>query len=328
MELTGDRFQNTIFRKTKEDTLKFFGIPALLILASLFVNFENYPWLTAFTFYVVNNGHVHSTFIDVALDPREARKRYVWKSLLVASLLIGYVLIFQFQYFWLALFVATYIHNFMQGMGISLLFRGRHPGHKAFKFTFLALALFPFFIYNLKRSLNPVKDKFVTYVDFSPLLSADFIQYAITGAMFGYAIAASGILYFLIKDKKKSGACSTIYFAIVYGIAWIYAQNNFNAISILILSHGIPYLFLMQTRLSLTHSIPVIRKYASVIIFLVCVLSLAAGPALERAQNSSGGEEKLLLFFLFLPTVLHYVLDTTIWKRSNLKFRTAFVPAD
>ena len=129
-----------IFQSAKEDFFKIFFATLLVFILSFNSKFLSSSIVIFITAYLLDGGHVYSTFLEVYADPSELRKAYVWKVTLLSLFLNLAVLLFLPNYFFYYIFYFTVFHNMRQGLGVTFLYKkGEKAGMLFYKYSYYFL---------------------------------------------------------------------------------------------------------------------------------------------------------------------------------------------
>ena len=112
-----------------------------------------------------------------------------------------------------------------------------------------------------------------------------------------------------------------LFFGSVYAYAFIVSKSEMESYALLIFSHAIPYYFLMEKRLGLTHKMVTMQKYA----WLFLLIIFAIGGVIDYNQQEIVGFfeplDSLAIALLTTPLISHFIYDAIIWKRGNERFK-------
>lgn len=112
-----------------------------------------------------------------------------------------------------------------------------------------------------------------------------------------------------------------IFFGSIYIYAFLFSESELKSYGLLVFSHAIPYFFLMDKRIKLTHSVHWLKKFAFVFLFVTFFL----GGLLDYYQDDlvllADPFESVGLAFLLTPLIGHFLIDAYIWKREHSKFK-------
>jgi hypothetical protein len=310
-----------IFNSPLEDFWKIFLPTLIVLICCLSTSWMMTPAMMWITAYLLDGGHVYSTFLEVYLDPKENRKAYVPYVTLIAFFLNLIVLVFVHNYFYTYIFYFTVFHNMRQGLGVTLLYRkGTHI--KLFKWAYYFLTMGPFLIFHLlpRAGENHLSERIIKSIEFPLFSLPETAQKVWSMAVYVYIAVAILLLVYLTKNKLRRGVWSLYFYGGVYALGFLYFKNEIYSYSLLIFSHTIPYFFLMETRSKLTHSVNWMRQWA---IALIALLFFAGG-MLDYYQlaiiNYFDDVDLLVQALLLTPLIAHFLFDGIIWKRGNERF--------
>lgn len=318
--------KNQIFGHQYQDFAKIF-LATFLVFAFMLMT-DIWVTSTAFlliTVYFLDGGHVYSTLLEVLGDPEEVRKKYVWIVLLGSFFLNLFIHLFFGAYFFYYIFYFTVYHNMRQGLGVTFLYRlGEKRSVNVVKWGYYFLTVIPFILFHLKPRLKGYKldESILMPVDVYQFFSAASIDTAFKSGILIYGLGAMAIAGFLYWQKNTRGLLSMLFFGSVYAYAFIVSKSEMESYALLIFSHAIPYYFLMEKRLGLTHKITSMQKYA----WLFLLIIFAIGGVIDYNQQEIVGLfeplDSLAIALLTTPLISHFIYDAIIWKRGNERFKT------
>jgi hypothetical protein len=317
---------NLIFTNRFEDFAKIFL--ATLIVFIFMMMTDVLLSSTAFllvTIFFLDGGHVYSTLLEVLTDPEEVRKKYVWIVLMGAFLLNFIVHLFFTGYFFYYVFYFTIYHNMRQGLGVTFLYRlGEKRSANIVKWSYYFLTIVPIVLFHMKPSFleGKLEEALVKPMDLFLLFSAESLASAFKVGLTIYIVGAITIAVYLIVQKNIRGFLSMLFFTSVYVYAFLISVNELKSYALLIFSHAIPYYFLMEKRLGMTHKLNFVQKYA----WLFLLLVFAIGGVLEYYQRDiitlMEPMDSLAIALLTTPLISHFIYDAILWKRGNERFKT------
>ena len=313
-----------IFGSYREDFFKIFFATLIVFLLSFEAHFLSSTIVVLATVFLLDGGHVYSTLLEVYADPEELRKSYVW-VVTIGSFFLNFLILYFFSnLFFYYIFYFTVFHNMRQGLGITFLYkRGERQGMLFYKGSYYFLTVVPFFLFHLRGrdSLVHLSDAIIRSVDLANYYPVSALLQAYHYGLIFYSLGVLFILGRIIVTKNWNGFVSMVFFFLVYAFAFLISKNEFQSYIILIVSHAIPYFFLMEKRLIRTHSLTTIKKYA--VLFLI--LMFAGGGILDYFQDSIidlfSDIDILIRALLFTPLIDHFIFDAILWKRGNARFQ-------
>lgn len=317
--------KNLIFSQQLEDFAKIFLATFFVFFLMLATDVLTSTIFVFITVYFLDGGHVYSTLLEVLGDPEEVRKRYVWVVLLGSFFLNLLVHLFFQPYFFYYIFYFTVYHNMRQGLGVTFLYRmGEKRAVNVVKWGYYFLTVLPFVLFHLKPRLTTgtkLDESILMPVNISQFFSSTSMDYAFRAGIVIYIIGALAITGYLLWRKNARGLLSMIFFAAVYAYSFILSKNEMESYALLIFSHAIPYYFLMEKRLGLTHKISFMQKYAWIFLLIIFLV----GGLIDYNQYEIVGFfeplDSLAMALLTTPLIAHFIYDAIIWKRGNERFK-------
>lgn len=272
--------------------------------------------------YLVDAGHVYTTYLESFLDKDERKKHQTIKWTILGFVFNFTIISIVPNWFYYWIFYFTIFHNMRQGLGFVFLHQVKLPiNPKTLKYIYYYLTMMPFFIFHFtERQSLRLNEFLLRRIDLFQIIDMSLIEglrFYLTGI---YIISALIILIYLWKIKLESKT-SLIFFTLVYITAFLILKNEMYAYATLIFSHGIPYYFLMKKRIELTHSISLIKKYAGFFLLLF----VAIGAYVDFIEEDITGFENLWInniavALFFTPLIGHFLIDGYIWKKGHPKF--------
>lgn len=314
-----------IFQDRAEDFVKIFLSTILVFFLIQLPGFISTPFFILLTVYFLDGGHVYSTLLEVLFDSTENKKKYVAIVLLGTFFLNFFIHFFFESLFFYYIFYFTIFHNMRQGLGITFLYRaGNSPSPSLIKAFYYFLTLVPFFIFHLK---DPILGSQLSSEILMPFYLGSYLknllpQFSLNILTYFYACSSVLIFTYLQLTKNNKGALAMFFFGVIYAYAFIFSSDYLKSYVLLIFSHAIPYFFLMEKRVKLTHQTTYIRKFAWVFLLLL----FAFGGAIDYFQDDVIDYflpfKSLTLALLTTPLISHFIFDAIIWKRGNARFKS------
>lgn len=312
-----------IFQSRMEDFFKIFAATLLIFLLTLSTNILSSSIFILVTIYFLDGGHVYSTLLEVLADPEEIKKRYVWLVLLGSFFLNLFIHLFFNSYFFYYLFYFTIFHNMRQGLGVTFLYRkGVKTSPSMVKWSYYFLTMVPFILFHLRPPMTEgiLGEAILRPVELTNFFNADTLASFFHYGLFFYLAGSLAIAVILFFYKNTRGLFSLIFFTLVYAYSFILSPSQLRSYALLIFSHAIPYFFLMEKRILLTHKVAFIKKYA----FVFLVLLFGVGAFFDYYQSDLvdffDPLDSLALALLTTPLIAHFIFDGIIWKRGNERF--------
>lgn len=314
-----------IFDSQKEDFIKIFAATLVVFLLTLSTDIISSTAFILMTVYFLDGGHVYSTLLEVLADPEEVKKRYVWIVLLGSFFLNLFIHLLLNPYFFYYIFYFTIFHNMRQGLGVTFLYRkGDRTSAAMMKWSYYFLTMVPFFLFHLRP---PMSEGVLGEAILKPFELSHYFPQTLLSAWFEnglvfYLAGAVVIGLILSYYKNLRGLFSLIFFTAVYAYSFLFSPSQMRSYALLIFSHAVPYFFLMEKRIVLTHKVGTIKKYA--FFFLSLLFGLGALVDYYQYDLAASAEpfESLAVALLTTPLIAHFIYDAIIWKRGNERFST------
>jgi hypothetical protein len=317
-----------IFDSRVEDFFKIFFATFAVFALSHLTNILSSTIFVALTVYMLDAGHVYSTLIEVLGDPHESRKAYVWLVLAGSFFLNLFVLIFLNSYFFYYIFYFTIFHNMRQGLGVTFIYRiGERPSPFV-KWSYYFLTVTPFVLFHFRPSPLDVGlgEDIIKFVQLDAHISAATLSSLFYWGLKTYFAATFCIIATMLYSKNVRGLFSMLFYAGVYAYSFIYSDNQMTSYALLIFSHAIPYFFLMQKRIQLTHTLKIVKRFAIPLLVLVFLMGGLLDYYQDDFVETFEPAERFLTALLLTPLISHFIFDAILWKRGNARFQ-AFMRA-
>lgn len=316
---------NLIFKNTSQDFAKIFLATLLVFFSMLFTDILTSTAFLITTIYFLDGGHVYSTLLEVVGDPEEVRKKYVWVVLLGSFFLVFFIHLIFNPYFFYFIFYFTVYHNMRQGLGVTFLYRlGEKRSVSLVKWGYYFLTMLPFILFHLKPPMTNGRlgEAILKPIELYQFFLPNSLEMVFKFGIIVYLVGAVAIATYLIYQKNIRGFLSMIFFASVYAYAFLISNDELKSYALLIFSHAIPYYFLMEKRLAMTHKLEVMQKYA----WLFLLLIFGIGGVIDYYQKDivslTEPMDSLAMALLTTPLISHFIFDAIIWKRGNERFNT------
>ncbi len=315
---------NYIFKGPVEDFLKIYCVTFLAFLLSFSPQLLTSSILIFITIYLLDSGHVYSTMIEVYADPNELKKPYVWIVTTGSFIINLCILLFFEDFFYNYIFYFTIFHNMRQGLGIVLLQSKPNTRDVLFtKWTYYFLTLLPFILFHFKSRVgtSPLSEIIIHPININNFFSDNWLSHIFNWGIRLYLTGIASIAVLILWKKVYTKILPILFFFSLYAFAFLISKNELQSYILLITSHAIPYYFLFEKRLKLTHSLKNVKRFAP----LILILSFTVGGSLEYFQNNIleifSNSSVLIRAMLTTPLITHFIFDGIIWKKDNKNFQ-------
>lgn len=292
---------------------------ALLLPEYEFGRNEIFAFIVA---YIVDAGHVYTTYLESFLDKDERIKHQTIKWTTIGFILNFSIISIFPSWFYYWIFYFTIFHNMRQGLGFVFLQQEKLPiNSKNLKYIYYYLTMLPFLIFHFtQRQSLRLNEFLLRRIDLFEFVNFQVIEGLRFYLTIFYLISLIVIFTYIWKIKLEAKT-SLIFFTMVYITAFLILKNEMYAYATLIFSHGIPYFFLMKKRIELTHSINLVKKYAGIFLLIF----VAMGAYVDFIEEDITGFENLWInnfavALFFTPLIGHFLIDGLIWKKGHSKF--------
>jgi hypothetical protein len=313
-----------IFGSGLEDFVKIIVPTLLLLIIGCFYPLQKNKYYFLIIAYLIDAGHVYSTMLEVYFDPEILKKKFVYGVTIGSFLLNTLILILFPKYFFYWIFYFTVFHNMRQGLGFVFLERRQCLEYNIFvKYLYYFSTITPFILFHI-RETNKIElsEAILKKVDITFIKNISFFNRPFYNWMLGIYIILFLTGVFFLFLKKQKGIPMFLFFSLVYILAFIVLKSELLAYGVLIVSHGIPYFFILEKRISLTHSLKLVREKAWIFILIFFIL----GGFIEYSHEDilelfSFPINQIALAMLFTPLISHFIFDSIIWRRHDSRFK-------
>jgi hypothetical protein len=329
-----------IFKSGLQDFLKIY-LPSIVGLFIVFLSEKENTnaFFYFFIFHLVDVGHVYSTMLRTIFNKEELKREY---KTLLAPLMIAIIsflwLFLKIPFFWSFVVYFTVFHNLRQGWGFVRWYEKLNNKYHNNELLYYCFTIIPFFIFHLRDvGTSLIYYSQTDYINFDFLkfnTELNFLSYVIpvnnTVFVLAYILYGSCLLIWIAKEV--SFACKNkkiefnrigamLYFIFVYAYAFLYATSSMQIFTLIILSHGIPYVFVMSKFLNKKE----VKRY-KIMLFILVFLGAALNLVLEDFYlepifNYTVVDidflEYLFTLIYITPILSHFVWDMYLWKKEH-----------
>lgn len=317
-----------ILNSWKKDALFIFlSGPLALMILSLLGNAAAGFALLGIIF--LDSGHAYTTIFRTVLHENKDYRlvKYYW----ILGLVFLLLLLWQFlkvPYLFSMVVYFTFFHYMRQNFGILKWYELKNQQLLKGSSCFLYLSnLVPFIGFHFRENLRihyyTGTDLFV-YPD-----QKLFLLFS------GLHLATFGCFLFYAYSRRISLSSLTFILSnyLVYGVLLVQSISAIVAVSVIVFSHGMGYLAIMQEGLTKTQPKRFRNLFFTTLILFVFVM--VVGPSEyfieEKFLNISNDYllmnqpfQNLIISLYLLPTLAHYIFDAMIWKRNHLEARLIY----
>ena len=330
--------------ESKIRDFKYIYLPGLVTLFLFEIIQENFL-ITAILSFIIFNfidvGHVYSTVLRTVFDKEERSrsKRYILTPIIL-SVIIFMWMYFKIPYFWSFVGYFTLYHNLRQGFGIMKWYEKKnnsfigYSGNIFYVLTYVPIILFHFLDKTFKVMYYTDQDV-LKYNNHHPF-TLDFILFEYTFpnviALFLFLVYFITLFYWLYKElslntikREYNRIIFMLYFFFIYYYSFILSDNILEMTAALVVSHGIPYFFMMHYSLIKTREKTYTIKKS---FFLLLITALVGGlinfggeeiitSGFEYLKSNVNVIEYFLVFLYVVPVLCHFIWDAYIWRAKH-----------
>lgn len=332
-----------IFENKIRDFLYIY-LPGLLTLVLFELIQSNYLITAILSFLVFNFvdvGHVYSTVWRTIFDKVEYNrsKRYLYTPIILVVITFSWIY-FKIPYFWSFVGYFTLYHNLRQGFGITKWYEKKNENfHKFTSYIFYGLTYLPLIMFHFRNKnfgvLYYADQDIFLYTNHHPFnlnllgLSVEFpnvfmlffsLLYLL---IFLYWIIKESMVYNKLKKFEYNRIFFMLYFFFIYFYSFLLSKNILEMTAALVMSHGIPYFFMMHYSLLKTRKEKFSKIKSFVSLFIIAFIGgminflgeefIKDGFNYMKTINLNMLEYVLVLFYV-VPVLCHFIWDAYIWR--------------
>lgn len=313
----------------------FFPTIVGLTIMNFFYDKPFIPIFLFITMHFIDVGHVYTTNIETLLSKKafkENRKTWMvplFLALFITVWWIGFDLIF----FWIFVVYFTIYHNLRQGYGFVKLYEKKNENFVSFtKLIYHLLVVIPWVCFHFRNT----KLSLVNYYSLDvPSLYLFGETYSVFGYEFDNIYLFLGLctliltyliwfglelkLFLKIKKLEYNRILCILNFSIGYFYAFFLGETEAQLMALLVLPHGIPYMYLLIHKKSFSTKGKVIL--AAVIVIGLAIIggfldvwyenNLYVGDSMMNPKN---WKEFTIILLYITPILSHFVWDSYLWK--------------
>lgn len=324
--MNNTKLNKSIFSSDFEDFYKIFFPSLLCILVLLLEKISFYSVYLLMGLSVCDIGHIYSSGIETYLDPEIRSMKSTMLATATGLIIASVMVIFFSSYVTYIFFYSIVFHNMRQGLGITLIYR-----HKAartglstnlFKKIYYILILFPFALFHFRNPLENLGwlQKFYFTLPVEKWFSAFHFPSIVFYGTAVYLVLLLGFFIFFITTEDWRSVFSLFFFVAIYSFSYLFSYNLLYSTFLLITSHAIPYLFLVQGRSKLFHTNKIVRKFPTIVVAAVIFLGFIYYTFFYSKIGEVASLSKWQKFFIIVPSYIHYAIDGHVWKKGYVRF--------
>ena len=270
----------------------------------------------------LDSGHAYTTIFRTILhEKKEFRVRSYYRLLLFILVIIFLWQVFKIPYLFSMVIYFTFFHYLRQNYGILKWYELKNNQYLKMSTWFIYLSnLIPFIGMHFRENFK------VFYYTGSDLFLYPEKNIFLVFQVLQLILLASFLVFAKLNQLCKPSFAFILSHILVYGILLIPGVNALEAISVIVFSHGMGYLAIMQEGLLKTQ--PSRFKTSSWTSIFLFVFVLLIGPLeyfLEENYLDISNRylfktdflSSFLIAFYLLPTLAHYIFDGIIWRKSH-----------
>lgn len=340
-----------IFKSFKQDFLRLYfpGIIAWIIY-SLISGLKWDTWQFAvfnfIVFSLTDVGHTYTTLLKTAFDKGERRfSHMVWLApVIVMVVMLVWRFNFDFRWWWVFVAYYTLFHNQRQGFGVMKWYESLNKRHyNITKFFYYSFTLLPFIIFHFRDLDFSV----FYYISQKPIFhmepnnihlmigSWDVVFYtpyhaALVGLWF--LILNIWILwevnnYLVLQKVEWNRILAIMYFGAIYSYSFLLSKSSSEILTLLIASHGVPYMFMLNKRMialpswdnwkrKIPYYIPLLAAIGGVLDYFYNVVIYEWYPDYQVLLNPNSWQLILIMLYV-VPIMSHFIWDSYLWKKGH-----------
>lgn len=313
--------------KPQDDFIQFY-LPSLIFASLMTIpNSWNNSIVAVFVFVFLDIGHAYSTLLRTYLNKSE----FAIKPIAIPILFFLTTFIYNIlglPYFWTIIIFYTFFHHMRQNYGIFK-WNCYLEGYKN-KFDDINIHLFaliPFILFHAK----PIKYQALYHLtEYQPIAIKDFFSYGlIIYSLYFFIISFIFLIKLFKKRITQSTFISFVYPSSLNYLCFLIFENSYQTFIPLLVLHATTYVSLINLSEKVISggkhdSLKVWKK----IFLLIFFFSLFEKMFTEYFEIFIDSKEMKGNFFIslivslsVLPNLMHYYLDSRIWRKDNIEFR-------
>lgn len=232
-------------------------------------------------------GHVYTTIIKTWLDPNEkyVSRQYWLTPLTILVVILVWRYAFNFNYFWACVVYFDLWHNLKQGYGVVKWYESLNKRYyQLTKLFYYGLTLLPFLVFNFRTTSFSffnyyTSEKKLLVIATEPYhmnIASSFITF--DNIYHYYSVLAYFIFlniwfiwelnhYLTNKKLDLNRLLAMFYYGGIYCYVFIFSNHVLEVLTLLIASHGYPYINMLYKRMDLIQTIK--KHYGKIIIGLL-----------------------------------------------------------
>ncbi len=303
------------------------GIIGIFLAAYLPQPSISFAVFVFFTAVLVDSGHVYTTAWRTFFRKEEVLSHWRYWAVPLGIILGVFLWVkLKIPHLWSFVVYATVYHHMTQFYGFLRWYQKLGGKSSSLSRYFLfALMIVPFILLHFRKLPQGgiYTDQDIFFYPNEGLFGLGLIFYA--------GVVLSWVLYELYSLRNNTFKINQFLAilgpAILYGVCFLYGKNTVQVISPLLLSHGIPYMAVMD--ISLPRLNPKLFNTIYKAIGIVAITALIGGLIDLSFENTtipisndytwiSVSNFKTLLIGIYLvPLLCHYIFDGVIWKSKH-----------
>jgi len=200
-----------------------------------------------------------------------------------------------------------------QGFGFVLMERGIISSW-VIKTCYYVGTMIPFLLFHMREINSKMTSDILNNVDLFYI--NDYISY--NKLCFLYYSLILGFLIFGILKKEYKRLMPFMWFSMLYWYSFVISESQMISYWVLVISHAIPYFWILKNRIIKTHNSSIIKRYAD---YLLVGLFILGGYLDYLHDGKSIGSNIWFESVFFTPLITHFFIDGILWKKSDPRFK-------
>jgi hypothetical protein len=318
----------TILGSLRSDVLFFYGLSFILLLGMMTTSLWENSLITLGVLVLLDMGHAYATLFRTYFRKKEFKrsKIYIYAPVFFLVLMCAWAYS-GLPFFWRFMLYATFIHHVRQNFGLYMWYsklEGVRPRYE--KLHIHLMALIPFILFHFRGTEY---EALYHFSEFIPGEASPYIRILIGGyTIYFFYNMVSMFLRMTRKEVGSGLALSFIYPACLNYVCFLMLNHSYQVYMPLLAFHAVSYLALMSHSMDKLHEgkTPLIKIWGllmTIVIFFVSIEYFITDYFEVFSIPTQSGNFKLSLVMALavLPNLMHFFLDSVIWKKENPDFQ-------
>lgn len=318
----------TILGSLKSDVLLFYGLSTILLAGLVTTSLWEHSFITLGVLVLLDMGHAYATLFRTYFREQEYKRSKVYiYSPIIIFLMMGTWAYMGFPFFWRFMLYATFMHHVRQNYGLYVWYsklEGFKPSNE--KIHIHLMAIIPFILFHFR---NTEYQALYHASEFFPGEEGPYLKLFIALYTIYFFFNMIRVYVKLVRKEIGKGlALSYIYPACLNYVCFLTLKHSYQVYMPLLAFHAVSYLALMSHSMDKLHGgkismskiwgllMTIVVIFVSIEYFITDYFDVFSIP-----QQVGNFKLSLVMAFAVLPNLMHFFLDSVIWKKDNPDFQ-------